>query len=349
MGSEKEKSTLLKPVTCDVNLYPYCMFKCKMCLIWDKNSIPKDLRPIPFESMSRLIKSLAEFTDKKIFLDFIGGEPLMRSDIIDLIKISTSHGLTTTTCTNGYLLDMDMVKRLYDTGLNRLSISLDGRKEQTHDMIRAQPGSYSRIMQALEYLSKFTSFDSENFRICIQTIIMRYNLKEIIDLAHWVNNSDVISSINYMAVSEPFFLPAEVSTWYKHPYYQDLWPQDKAEVHAVIDELIRLKTQEGHLKIVNPIPQLKAFKPYFENPERFVKKVSCGYHNFALNVNYNGDVTFCYRLGTIGNIYESDIKDMWYSDKANQLREKIKKCDKNCNFLINCSGLDIRNEDELIV
>jgi len=320
-----------------------------MCLIWDKNSIPNDLRPIPFESMSRLIKSLAGFTDKKIFLDLIGGEPLMRSDIIDLIKISTSHGLTTTTCTNGYLLDMDMVKRLYDTGLNRLSISLDGMNEQTHDMIRAQPGSYRRIMQALEYLSKFTSFQSEEFRVCIQTIIMQHNLKEIVELAHWVNESNVICGINYMAVSEPFFLPAQVQTWYEHPSYKDLWPQDTAAVHAVIDELIRLKTQEGYLKIVNPVSQLKAFKPYFENPARFVKKVSCGYCNFALNVNYNGDVTFCYRLGTIGNIYEDDIKDMWYSQRADQLREKMKKCDKNCNFLINCSGLDLRNESELIV
>lgn len=349
MGLEEGKPIILKPITCDVNLYPYCMFKCKMCLIWDKNSIPKDFKAIPFELMSNLIKSLAEFTDRKIFLDLIGGEPLMRSDITDLIKISTSHGLTTTTCTNGYLLDMNMVKRLYDTGLNRLSISLDGINEETHDMIRAQPGSYRRIIKALEYLSKFTSSKSKEFRVCIQTIIMQHNLREIVELAHWVNNSDVICAINYMAISEPFFLPAEVSTWYKHPDHKNLWPQDAAEVNSAIDELIRLKTQGGYFKIINSVAQLKAFKLYFENPGRFVKKVNCGYHNFAFNVNYNGDVSFCYRLGTIGNIYEDDIKNMWYSDRANQLREKIKKCDKNCNFLINCSGLDISNESELIV
>ncbi|MDP3041326.1 MAG: radical SAM protein, partial [Candidatus Omnitrophota bacterium] len=129
------------------------MFKCKMCLIWEKDIIPQDIKPPSFELIKYFIKSLAELTDKKIILDLIGGEPLMRSDISDLIKTSSSYGLTTTLCTNGYLLDMEMVKLLYDSGLNRLSISLDSLNEQTHDTIRGKAGSYSRVMRALEYLS----------------------------------------------------------------------------------------------------------------------------------------------------------------------------------------------------
>ncbi|MDP3012971.1 MAG: radical SAM protein, partial [Candidatus Subteraquimicrobiales bacterium] len=111
------------------------------------------IKPLPFELMKHFIKSLAEFTDKRIIIDLVGGEPLMRSDISDLIKTSSSYGLTTNLCTNGYLLDTEMVKLLYDSGLNRLSISLDSLNEQTHDTIRGKAGSYSRVMRALEYLS----------------------------------------------------------------------------------------------------------------------------------------------------------------------------------------------------
>ncbi|MDP3041940.1 MAG: SPASM domain-containing protein, partial [Candidatus Omnitrophota bacterium] len=114
------------------------------------------------------------------------------------------------------------------------------------------------------------------------------------------------------------------------------------------DELIRLKTQGGYWKITNSISQLKAFKFYFENPERFVKKNSCGLGDYALNIKYNGEATFCSKLGNIGNIYKDGIKDMWHSDKALQLRQKMKQCSKNCHFLINCYRAETNDESELI-
>jgi len=320
-----------------------------MCLIWQKENIPQDTRPLPFEVIKYFIKSLAELTDKKMIIDFVGGEPLMRSDISALIKTASSYGLMTTLCTNGYLLDMDMAKLLLDCGLNRLSISLDSLNEHSHDAIRGKAGSYKRIMNAMGCLSKFTSFNSEDFKVNVQTIIVQDNLKELVRLADWVQNNAVLCSINYMAVLQPLHIRCDGHNWYSQAAYRELWPQNTAEVCAVIDELIRLKTQGGYSKIANSVAQLKAFKLYFENPERFIKKNNCGLGDYALNINYNGDATFCYELGNIGNIYEDDIKQMWYSQRANQLRERMKQCTKNCNFLINCFKAGIGDEFELAV
>lgn len=328
-----------KPTFCIINVYPFCMFKCKMCYIWTLEDIPI----LPFEEIKKFIDSAAELTERKIEINFTGGEVLLRNDITDLITIAHSYGIRTSLCTNGYLIDDKMAKRLADSGLNGMVISLDSLNEETHDTLRGKVGSYNKIMQALEYLYKFAS---EEFKITIQTLITGYNLNSIVELASWVQKNGKISGISYMAITDPLYIP-DCTYWYKRDPYRFLWPQDIRGVYAVIDELIRLKTQGGHSKIVNLVSQLKAFKSYFEDPERFLKKVGCGLGLYALNVNYTGDVSPCFSLGSIGNLYEEDIKEMWYSKRAEELREKMKGCKNNCNYLVNCYKEETYDESGL--
>lgn len=328
-----------KPTFCIINAYPVCMFKCKMCYIRTLKNVPI----LAFTKIKEFIDSLADLTQRKIEINFTGGEVLLRNDISDLINVAHRHGIRTSLCTNGYLIDEKIAKRLVDSGLNGMVISLDSLKAETHDTLRGITGSYDKIMQALDYLGKFAS---EEFKISIQALITGLNLDSIVELANWVQRNGKISGISYMAITEPLYIP-DGTDWYKKDPYKSLWPQDIGEVNAAIDELIRLKAQGGPSKIINLVSQLKAFKSYFEDPERFLKKISCGLGLYALNVNYTGDVSPCFSLGTIGNIYEENIKDMWYSKRAEELREKMKRCRNNCNYLVNCYKEETYDESEL--
>ncbi len=239
-----------------------------------------------------------------------------------------------------------MAKRLYESGLKVLSISLDSLDEYTHDMLRGKEGSFKRIMQAFEHLSFFTC---EEFKVNIQTIISQQNLTGLVELAKWVKKNDKISNVYYMAVVQPLDVPYE-DNWQRQEPYQSLWPQNTEEMNAVIGELIGLRSAETQYpKISNSVPQLKAFKSYFEDPERFLKKVSCNLGAYALNVDYAGDCSPCFPLGVIGNICRENIKDIWYSEKARQLRQRIKQCQKNCNFLINCYKEETLDDSKLSV
>lgn len=328
-----------KPTFCIINVYPLCMFKCKMCYIWTRKDVPI----LTFDKIKEFIDSVAELTESKIEINFTGGEVLLREDITDLISVAHSHGIRTSLCTNGYLIDEAMAERLAGSGLNGMVISLDSLNEETHDTLRGKPGSYSRIMRAFSYLYKFAS---EKFKISIQTLITGYNLSGIVDLARWVQENEKISGIYYMAVTEPLYI-CDGEQWYKKDQYKSLWPQDVKELCAVTDELIGLKTQSGKSKIINSVSQLKAFKLYFKDPMEFLKKVSCGLGLYALNVNYTGEVSPCFSLGHIGNLYGENIKDMWYSKKAEVLREKMKGCKNNCNYLINCYKEETHDESGL--
>lgn len=69
-------------------------------------------------------------------LTFSGGEPLVRSDIFDIIKRATDKGLYCTIASNGILMTSEVVEKLYNSGIRRVEIGLDGTEEETHDFLR---------------------------------------------------------------------------------------------------------------------------------------------------------------------------------------------------------------------
>ena len=121
--------------------------------------------------------------------------------------------------------------------------------------------------------------------------------------------------------------------WYKSKF-DYFWPKDTKKVNEIIDELIR-RIKLGHW-IGNSVEQLEAFKSYFSDPCRFVKKNPCNLDR-ALHVSSIGDIFLCFRYALLGNIKNGDdVNKIWYSQKAELARNDIRKCQDNCHFLLNC-------------
>jgi radical SAM protein len=89
----------------------------------------------------RLIREIREF-GRPIFV-LTGGDPLKRPDIFDLIHASASAGLTTNLSPSGTpLLTHGALLQARRSGLEGVSISLDGSREEIHDAFRGVPGSF---------------------------------------------------------------------------------------------------------------------------------------------------------------------------------------------------------------
>ena len=61
-----------------------------------------------------------------------GGEPLMRRDLMEILDYTKSHGISTRLLTNGTLIKPKIAKKLFQKGIRRLQISVDGKRE-THN------------------------------------------------------------------------------------------------------------------------------------------------------------------------------------------------------------------------
>lgn len=323
------KKTIAKPGFCCIGIVDTCMLKCRMCQKWKPDTGIVGIAQPSTLQWKNFISQLRDLVDDGFEIDFGGGEALMKEDILELVSYAKSLGFRTTIASNGFLVDEQMAKRIVDSGLDSIVLSLDSLIPEIHDNMRGVNGVARRLLHAIEYLRNY----SQTIHIGICTIIMEQSLNGLIDLAEWVNtHRDKTNSILFMAAMQPNNTDFD-ERWYEDTY-RYFWPKDILRTHSIIDELIK-RRKAGHW-IGNSVVQLEAFKSYFENPFRFVKKGSCNLDR-ALHVSSIGDIFLCYRHALLGNIKRGDdIREIWHSEKAENTRNDIRNCKDNCHFLLNC-------------
>jgi len=290
----------------------------------------KDINQVPAFYYKDFLDSLYNYFGSDVYIQFVGGEPLLKPGIIDLIRHASEKNFFTCMTTNGYLINRKMALELVEARFSSLTLSLDSLNKKTHDFYRGRRGVYKRVMRALKY---FIGYRYPEESICIVTTIMDANVDELVALADWVEKNEGLACISYQVLAQPFFTKDD-PLWFKDPRFSFLWPKNEKKLFSAIDELIERK--EKKYKIGNSVNQFKLFKKYFQNPEKFVKKGGCHLGYNSLSVNSSGDIYLCFEQPPIGNIMRDRIEDVWDSPRADDVRGRIKSCNKNCKLMINC-------------
>ncbi len=128
-----------------------CQSRCLTCNIWEMKPV-NELTLHEIEEFARLNTSFR-------WIELTGGEPFLRSDLIQIVKAFREHskGLYLLTMPTNSLCNAEMVlsrvKEVLATGVPRLSItvSLDGYRE-LHDRIRGVPGNFDRAISIFKGL-----------------------------------------------------------------------------------------------------------------------------------------------------------------------------------------------------
>ncbi len=102
-----------------------------------------------------------------------GGEPLMRPDILPLMSYAKEKGLIVALATNGTLIEPDLARRIGECGVNRVSISLDGADEATHDAFRRLPGSFRSALAGARALR------AEGIPLQINVTVAKHNADQL--------------------------------------------------------------------------------------------------------------------------------------------------------------------------
>jgi MoaA/NifB/PqqE/SkfB family radical SAM enzyme len=301
------------------------MFKCKMCNYWKTKEGSEE---ISTQQLFRFISSLRSFILTPFEMNISGGEPLLKKGMLDFVRFIAEQDFRFSLVTNGFLINEALARSIADSGLNFLAISLDSLDENTHDFLRGVKGAHRKVIEALRF---FDTYRGRLKNITLQTIIMGPNLNDIPDLVRWAKDKQV--SHSFMAVTRPTITPID-SEWHKKDEFSFLWPKEISSAIHTLDELIELK-KSGY-RIDNPIGQLERFKLYFSDPEKFVKDTPCSLGEGMIHINPKGDVYLCCEMDPIGNIKEGDIEKIWTSQEAEIIREKIRRCQRNCAGMVNC-------------
>ena len=109
-----------------------------------------------------------------------GGEPLLRQDVFELARHGTGLGLRMVMAANGTLITSEMAGRIKSSGIQRVSISLDGPDASTHDRFRQVQGAFEGSIRGIEELKQ------AGIEFQINTTITRHNVDQaqaVLDLA----------------------------------------------------------------------------------------------------------------------------------------------------------------------
>jgi radical SAM protein with 4Fe4S-binding SPASM domain len=119
----------------------------------------------------RLLDEIAAFSKPVIILT--GGEPILRKDIFEIASYGDKKGLRMVLATNGTLVTEETAKKMIESGIKRVSVSIDGKDAQSHDAFRNVVGAFAGALTGIEAMKK------AKMEFQINTTITKVNLDQI--------------------------------------------------------------------------------------------------------------------------------------------------------------------------
>jgi sulfatase maturation enzyme AslB (radical SAM superfamily) len=178
-----------------VNFMDRCNLRCPYCYI------PFDKQRVDFAVLERVVDRAAEagFT----VITFGGGDPLNHRETRGLFRRARMLGLEVQLDTNGCaLLPSDLP--LLEDCVSLCALPLDGSVAKVHDFVRAAPGNFLEVTQALKVLAA-----RKSVRLKINTMVGRPNCHDLVALAEVVRRlgPEIWSVYQFM----PLHVPATVA------------------------------------------------------------------------------------------------------------------------------------------
>ncbi|HEX9261088.1 MAG TPA: radical SAM protein [Candidatus Bathyarchaeia archaeon] len=309
------------PLVVSWNITRKCNLKCDHCYI---NATKDEYRgELTTDEAKRLMDQIAEVSRPLLILS--GGEPLLRTDIYDLLSYGAGKGFRMGLGSNGSLIDEAVAKKLKNAGAKTVSISLDSSIPELHDEFRGVEGSWKKAVGAIKALKK------NGLLVQVNTTVTQQNYEEI----------DKIMSLAEELEVENFHLFFLVPTG-RGTKIADISP-------AMYEHMIKTtfaKTGKHNLNVrPSCAPQfMRIARDMGLDMKQWIRGCLAGL--YYCRVYPNGDITPCpYLPVKLGNTREKTFSEIWFqSEVLKNLRDFSKlegKCG-TCDHRHLCGGCRAR-------
>lgn len=239
-----------RPAFAGVLMTHRCNLKCKFCVFWKRPiDIQKEMTVEDHKKFSSICKKIGVRA-----INLAGGEPLVRRDLFDIIKVYTQDHIVIIN-TNGTLIDEKNAKLLWDAGVDVMNISIDAFQEEIHDDFRGK-GVYKKAMESIQYLKKARTRKDQ--RISIQAIYSPQVADQFDDFLTFCDNENIEFACNPYRPDENHQINLDFPTDYSAEH---LFMLKQKHASFKISEYTIRKTGE-FIKDGN-IPDCKAGKQFF--------------------------------------------------------------------------------------
>ena len=269
------------------------------------------------DCLTKLKKDMIELP----FITITGGEPLLRPNLINMMKTIHELGYEWGMTTNGTLITSEIAKQLKEAGLFSVSVSIDGL-EETHNWFRESKRGFHYALEGVNNLVK-----AGIPHVMITTVVHKRNIKELDEIKKEVEATHCemwriinVDPIGRAANNKEILLDDE-----DYKYILDYIVENNSDKLPIIYSCNYFLGFDYELKV---------------RPWAFFCEAGLS----IAGIQYNGDVGACLdiersELTKQGNIREQDLLDIWYNEfkifRENKIEdsEKCQKCKEKhfCN------------------
>lgn len=275
-----------------------CNAHCQMCNTWmfpskkEEELSPKDYENLPYMDT----------------INLTGGEPFLRDDLEDIIKILKKKTRRLVISSNGYLTEkiISLFEKHKDIGIR---VSIEGLPK-ANDELRGLKDGFDRGIRTLIRLNKLGIKD-----IGFGITVSDKNTKDLLDLYHLAKMMNI--EFATAAIHNSFYFH-KVDNKFENPI------EAINDFRKLVVELLRSKKFKDWFRAYFNFGLIN----YIKGKPRLLP-CEMGFDSFFLDPY--GEVLACNVMEeSMGNIKEKTFYDIWNSKRADEIRDKVKHCQKNC-------------------
>ncbi|MFH1551440.1 MAG: radical SAM protein [bacterium] len=294
-----------------------CNLNCKQCY---SNSGSYSTNELDTEEVKGITDQLKEMN--VFYIYFLGGEPFIRKDFLEIIRYCDKVGITVMINTNGWFINEKIIKEIKNANVAYIRVSIDGANAQTHDMIRGVKGSFDRAVYAIDLLKKH-----EIPIVGISPTAMQENFNEIesiIDLAfkHKVFEIQVV----------------QLCSTGRGKQANPLSIEQLDQLKSILSR--KKKEYVGNFR-VEATPGLlreESLVSWQANPNQHIPMFGCQAGRSALNIGADGLVMYCLLHREVaGDLRKQSLKQIWEESPLFIKKRTIKDDCLGCQYQNICS------------
>ncbi len=292
-----------------------CNLNCSMC--FRNNWFDETYGLMKGETVDQILKILSIDMPFDVFFGGMG-EPLMHPRIFGMVETASKHNRKVELITNATLLSERVSRKLIDSGLDTLWISMDGFSRESYEAIR-RGSLYQKIIHNIAGFNKVR----RNAKLGITFVMMGENLSQLpfinrfadefgVDL---LNLSHVLPGTELLEEASIYELPYRVGKMYRFSE-TEVFPKEQDICPFIKDQTCFIRYDGA----VVPCMQLLHNSYTYLYTEK--RKVSA--HSF-------------------GKITEMPFEEIYYSKEYTEFRRRVMEFSFPCCTI--CSGCDYRLEN----
>ena len=161
---------LSSPIKTTLSITNTCNLQCRYC--YSQCLREPSSCELSTSEWKNLIDQLLDAGVIHLFIE--GGEPLCRSDLVEILRYCQRRAMTWVR-TNGTLVTPELAHTLKEVGVSTMMVDVHGAREKTHDRIVEQAGSQALALNGVRHLL------SAGLSTMMLLVLNRHNFRELQD------------------------------------------------------------------------------------------------------------------------------------------------------------------------